>query len=106
MRAYLGDTTGARAAAEELVESGGEVIELYEGVGYSGLSLAAIADGDAQTAHRQGELAWRRAGMRRETVVLSLLALTTLHVGDVVDGAANGRRSGFLHGGLAPSSWR
>ena len=64
MRAYLGDTTGARAAAEELVESGGEVIELYEGVGYSGLSLAAIADGDAQTAHRQGELAWRRAGMR------------------------------------------
>ena len=82
--AYQGDAAGARTAAVEIVESAGEVAEFFEGVGYAGLSVAAAAEGDAATAHRQGELAWRCVGMQRETVASTLVALNTLQVGDVI----------------------
>jgi DNA-binding CsgD family transcriptional regulator len=81
---YQGDAAGARAAAVELVESGAEIAEYYEAFGLAGLSLAAAAEGDAATAYRQIELGWRQPGMRRETVALTLVALTTLQVGDVI----------------------
>ena len=84
VRAYQGDAAGARAAAVEILESGGEYAELYEGAGHAGLSLAAAAEGDAATAYRQGELAWRCVGMQRETVAVTLVALNTLQVGDVI----------------------
>ena len=82
--AYQGDAAGARMAAVEIVESAGEVAAFFEGVGYAGLSVAAAAEGDAATAHRQGELAWRCVGMQRETVASTLVALNTLQVGDVI----------------------
>ncbi len=81
--AYQGETTRARAAAAELVELGGEIADYYESFGVAGLSLAAAAEGDAATAYRHSELVWRQPGMRRETVALTLVALTTLKIGDV-----------------------
>ncbi|MGO4446105.1 LuxR C-terminal-related transcriptional regulator [Mycobacterium sp. 2YAF39] len=80
---YQGDTAGARAASVELVESDGELLS-HAALGHAGLALVAAAEGDTRTAHREAELAWPQPGIQRDTVVITILALTTLQVGDIV----------------------
>jgi predicted ATPase/class 3 adenylate cyclase/DNA-binding CsgD family transcriptional regulator len=81
---YQGDTAGARAASVGLLESDGELLESHAALGHAGLALVAAAEGDARTAHREAELAWPNPGIQRDTVVITILALTTLQVGDIV----------------------
>jgi predicted ATPase/class 3 adenylate cyclase/DNA-binding CsgD family transcriptional regulator len=81
---YQGDTARARAASVELVESGGDIRESHEALGHAGLALVAAAEGDAVTAHREAELAWPQPGIQRDGVVITILALTTLEVGDTM----------------------
>jgi len=81
---YQGDIARARATSVELVESGGDVLESHVALGHAGLALVAAAEGDARTAHHEAEWAWPKPGMQRDTVVITILALTTLGVGDIV----------------------
>jgi hypothetical protein len=57
--AHQGDTSTARAAADAAIESASELGELFAGTGYTALTHAALAAGDAATAQTASEAAWR-----------------------------------------------
>jgi DNA-binding CsgD family transcriptional regulator len=84
--AYQGDTTAARAAADEAVEANAELGGLKASAAFHVLALAALADGDVAVAQKAAEAAWplmnavpEAAGVQR---VLS--AETALAGGDLV----------------------
>ncbi|MGA8329143.1 MAG: LuxR C-terminal-related transcriptional regulator [Mycobacterium sp.] len=56
--AYQGETGAARAAADAAVEAAAELGGLAAGLAYTALATAALAAGDAETAHDASEKAW------------------------------------------------
>jgi predicted ATPase/class 3 adenylate cyclase/DNA-binding CsgD family transcriptional regulator len=58
-RAYQGELSAARAAAEAALDAAPELGGYFEGLGFWVLAIAAVADGDTETAHDASEAAWK-----------------------------------------------
>ncbi|MBO0865935.1 MAG: helix-turn-helix transcriptional regulator, partial [Mycobacterium sp.] len=61
--AYQGEVSAARAAADAVVEAAPEHGDFLAGMGYSALTLAALAAGEVETAQEANEAAWRHLGV-------------------------------------------
>ncbi|MGH3968000.1 MAG: LuxR C-terminal-related transcriptional regulator, partial [Mycobacterium sp.] len=61
--AYQGETGAARAAADAAIEAAAKLGGIAAGTAYWALELAALAAGDAATAHDASEAAWQHTSV-------------------------------------------
>ncbi len=64
--AYQGEAAAARAAAEATLEAGAGLGEMFVGMGYQVMALAALADGDGARAQEACEAAWKHISVLGE----------------------------------------
>jgi tetratricopeptide (TPR) repeat protein len=64
--AYQGEAAAARAAAEATLRAGAELGDVFVGMGYHVLALAALAAGDGAGAQEAREAAWKHMGVAGE----------------------------------------
>jgi predicted ATPase/class 3 adenylate cyclase len=64
--AYQGEAAAARAVAEATLEAGAELGDVFVGMGYHVLALAALAAGDGAGAQEAREAAWKHMGVAGE----------------------------------------
>ena len=86
VRAYLGETTAARTAADAVVAIGAELGGVLEGMSHLASAVAALAAGDVAAAELANEAAWQRLRGASDVVTIQLWrrAEAALGVGQLV----------------------
>jgi predicted ATPase/class 3 adenylate cyclase/DNA-binding CsgD family transcriptional regulator len=82
--AYQGDLVAARAATDEAIEAAAEAGGFREGVAYWALAIAALADGDVETAREASEAARQRVPPQPGEAMRATVAQALLAGGDLV----------------------
>jgi predicted ATPase/class 3 adenylate cyclase/DNA-binding CsgD family transcriptional regulator len=65
--AYQGEASAASAAADAALEAAAEFGEFLLGLGYSALTTAALAGGNAATAYEASQMAWQHLSVQPQT---------------------------------------
>jgi DNA-binding CsgD family transcriptional regulator len=83
--AYQGKTDAARAAVQAVIETAAGLSGIMQGHAYTGLALAALADGDLDGAAAAHELAWPLLSVQRDlqSAEIDNIAQTALARGDL-----------------------
>lgn len=82
LMSIMGKPEAARAASEEALRTARQLGRLFEALAQNGLSYAALAVGDVETAHAAGKASWY-PDFRRESVAIYCVAETSLAVGEL-----------------------
>jgi predicted ATPase/class 3 adenylate cyclase/DNA-binding CsgD family transcriptional regulator len=78
----MGRPEAARVASEEALRTAGELGGIFVALAQNGLSYAALAAGDAETAQAAGKASWD-PDFRRESVAIYCVAETSLVAGEL-----------------------
>ncbi|MDT5081911.1 MAG: hypothetical protein QOJ80_6548 [Mycobacterium sp.] len=79
---YLGAPEAARTVSANTARAANELGEMFDGLAQLGLTIAALAEGDADEAREGSAKVWQPA-FHRETVAINAIAETALVCGDL-----------------------